>query len=83
MQAHGWTVRIYVGYLHDMPEDDENRLRSMRIPDKRWAAIERVATQLHMDRTALINGVMAWWMREPNAKRPQRPAEYPDDPQVK
>jgi hypothetical protein len=65
-----------------MAQDDEYRLRSLRIPDKRWAAIERVATPLHMDRTALINALLAWWMREPHAKQPPRPGEYPEDSQV-
>lgn len=66
-----------------MADDDEYRLRSMRIPDKRWAAIERVATPQQMDKTALINAVLAWWLREPHARQPKRPAEYPvEDSQV-
>lgn len=65
-----------------MADDDGYRLRSMRIPDPRWAAIDRVATSLGLDRTGLINAVMAWWLREAHAKQPKRPDQYPADSQV-
>lgn len=55
-----------------MPDKPKTQHRSIRIPDDRWAATERAAQAIGMDRAKLVNALLAVYLREPGAKAPKR-----------
>jgi hypothetical protein len=58
-----------------MPDQPKTPQRAIRIPDKRWEATERSAKAIGSNRSEVVNDMLAWFVREPNAKLPKRPAE--------
>jgi hypothetical protein len=56
-----------------VPNQPKTQHRSVRVDDDRWAAADRNAKALGIDRAKWINEALAWLNREPGAKRPQRP----------
>jgi hypothetical protein len=62
-----------------VPDQPKTQHRSIRIPDDRWAAAEKAAEAIGMDRAKLVNALLAHHLREPGAKPPKRPAAGPDE----
>ena len=56
-----------------MPNAPKTPNRSVRIPDERWNAVDERAREMGTDRPAVINALLAWFLREPGAKLPKRP----------
>lgn len=49
------------------------------MPTDRWNRLGDVAEERGIDRTKLINALVAWLLREPGARRPERVAEPESD----
>ncbi len=64
-----------------MPNVRGTPQRAIAVPQVRWDAFREVATALGTDRSKLLNTVMAWYLREPNAVLPRRPV-MPQPPDV-
>jgi hypothetical protein len=50
---------------------------TLRVPEALWWAFGRAARVAGADRAALLREFIRWYVREPGAKLPRRPAETP------
>lgn len=57
----------------DVPDQPKTKHRTIRVPDERWAAAERAAEAMGVDRSALVNGYLAWVTHEQGSRAPKRP----------
>lgn len=56
------------------PATGTDPARGIRIPATRWDAAEKAAAAAGTDRSKVVNAMLAWYLREPGATLPQRPA---------
>lgn len=56
-----------------MPNSPKTQHRSVRISDDDWADLLAAAKTQDSDRGAVIKDLVAWYLRRPGAKLPQRP----------
>lgn len=62
-----------------MPNKPKTQHRSIRVPDDKWDALDKVTEAMGMDRAKAINAFIDWLIREPGAKLPERlPREATD-----
>lgn len=57
-----------------MPDQPKTKHRTVRLDDDLWQHVEAWAQEIGSDKTAVIRDLLRYWLREPGAKRPQRPA---------
>ena len=57
------------------PRTGETKVRKVRVPDGRWERLDAAAGALRSDRSKLINQLLAWYLGEPGAELPGRPAQ--------
>lgn len=63
-----------------MPNQPKTPTRPVRVDLDTWAAFGNATRTMDTDRSAAIRAFMAWYIREPGAKMPQRPpSPKPDD----
>lgn len=55
------------------PATGHNPVHCVRVPDARWKVAAEAAKASETDLTQLINGWLAWYAHEANAKAPKRP----------
>jgi hypothetical protein len=55
------------------PATGETFIARIRIPWARWSRFARAAKAIGSDRAKVVNELVAWFMREPGAKLPERP----------
>jgi hypothetical protein len=55
------------------PATGTDPTHGVRIPDRRWDAVDAAAKAAGVTRTAVVNALLAWYAREPGAKLPKRP----------
>lgn len=55
------------------PATGETPRHSMKMPDDRWDALGESAAKAGSDRSKVLNDLAAWYVREPDAKLPERP----------
>ncbi|WP_069162948.1 hypothetical protein [Nocardia altamirensis] len=63
-----------------MPNQPKTQHRSVRVDEDRWTRFETATMDNGTDRAKALNAFMAWYLREPGAKLPQRPGPSPDLP---
>lgn len=56
-----------------MPNAPKTPVRSIRLSDERWEALDKAAGDAGTDRVKLIAALVAWYLREKGARLPQRP----------
>lgn len=56
-----------------MPEEDWDKVRTMRCPDKLWNDFGAAATEDGTDRSALLKRFMRAYLAGPGARMPRRP----------
>ena len=54
-------------------------LACFRVPEQTWTRFAEVARENGTDRAALLRAFIAWYLREPGAKLPQRPGRVEPD----
>lgn len=68
-----------VGRMVSRTRDTHTTNRVIRVPDDQWEAFGDLAGV--RDRARVLREFIAWYVREPGAKRPERPAasqRHPD-----
>lgn len=63
------------------PATGETFIARIRIPWSRWSRLARAAKAIGSDRAKVVNELVAWYLREPNAKLPERPAKVEPAPE--
>lgn len=61
-----------------MPNAPKTQHRSVRISDDDWRDLETAADAAGMDRAKVINRLVRWYLRRPDAELPQRPGPRAD-----
>lgn len=61
-----------------MPNQPKTPVRSIRLSDERWDALDQAAQDADTDRVKLIAALVAWYLRERGARLPKRPESVPD-----
>jgi hypothetical protein len=59
------------------PATGRDPVRSVRMPDERWDALDSAAKKTGSDRAKVVNDLAAWFTAEDGAELPKRPA--PDE----
>lgn len=57
-----------------MPNQPKTPNRAVRVGDEEWASFGEAASAAGTDRTKAINAFIRWYLRQPGAKIPDRPA---------
>lgn len=48
-------------------------MHAFRVPDAVWDRLQEVAKAAGTDRSTVLRALIAWYLREPGAKLPNRP----------
>ncbi|WP_137991236.1 hypothetical protein [Streptomyces vilmorinianum] len=57
-----------------MPNVPKTPARQIRLPDELWLDFDPAAKSLGTERASIVRELIAWYLREPGAKLPERPS---------
>jgi hypothetical protein len=60
------------------PKTGVDPARGVRVPDPRWDRFDTATKAAGTDRARVLNDFIAWYVHEPEAKRPNRPPAATD-----
>lgn len=65
---------VYIhGRLGAVPNQPRTPHRTIRVDDELWTGLGDAASTAGADRSALIKQFIAWYLRRPGVKLPERP----------
>ena len=63
------------GTVDHVPNKPKTQHRAVRVPDADWNDLGTTTAHMDSDRAKALNQFIAWYLRRPGAKLPERPAK--------
>jgi len=70
-RASPWAL-AHAGYMSTRSGRGTPR-QTLRVPEALWIRFGAAAARAETDRSALVRALIAWYVREPGARLPERP----------